>query len=96
LSHGISIRLQSHSFAGRGGFHYEDSEAIGAVYHCRGYDVRGNAKEPDTSTSREWIFKMGKVREIKQIGKDQLLHPAGPRIADDGNLCCHDFERHLK
>ncbi len=47
------------------------------------------------SAPRERIFKMEKVGEIQQIAEDQLLRPAGPRIADEGNLYFHYFERHL-
>jgi len=49
----------------------------------------------EDSKPREWNFELEKVWEIKQIGEDDLLRPAEPRIADDGTLYFHDFERHL-
>ncbi|MCX6833701.1 MAG: hypothetical protein NTW07_00965 [candidate division Zixibacteria bacterium] len=49
----------------------------------------------DESATREWAFKMEKVWEIQQIGEDKLLRPAEPRVADDGTLYFHDFERKL-
>jgi len=55
----------------------------------------GCARESDMSATREWAFEMEKVWEIQQVGEDELLRPAEPRIADDGTLYCHDFERHL-
>jgi len=55
----------------------------------------GCARESDKSATREWGFEMEKVWEIQQIGEDKLLRPAEPRIADDGTLYYHDFERHL-
>ncbi|MCK4978623.1 MAG: hypothetical protein KAS36_16935, partial [Anaerolineales bacterium] len=63
---------------------------IVVVMMCGGY-VRGS----DMSVAREWAFEMEKVWEIKQIGEDELLRPAEPRVADDGTLYYHDFERHL-
>ncbi len=50
---------------------------------------------PDKSVAQEWTFAMEKVWELQQLGEDELLRPAEPRIADDGTLYCHDFERHL-
>jgi len=38
---------------------------------------------------------MQKIWEIQQLGEDELLRPAEPRVAYDGTLYCHDFERHL-
>jgi hypothetical protein len=38
---------------------------------------------------------MEKVWELQQIGEDELLRPAEPRVGDDGTLYFHDFERHL-
>jgi hypothetical protein len=38
---------------------------------------------------------MEKVWEIQQIGEDELLRPAEPRIADDGTLYFRDFDRNL-
>lgn len=55
----------------------------------------GSAGQFDMSAAREWAFEMEKVWEIRKIGDDELLRPAEPRIADDGTLYCHDFERHL-
>jgi len=55
----------------------------------------GCVRESDRSASQEWAFEMEKVWEIQQIGEDELLRPAEPRIADDGTLYIHDFERHL-
>ncbi len=55
----------------------------------------GCARESDMSAAQEWAFEMEKVWEIQQIGEDELLRPAEPRVADDGTLYCHDFERHL-
>jgi hypothetical protein len=49
----------------------------------------------DTSDPTQWDFGMQKVWEIQQIGEDELLRPAEPRIADDGTLYLHDFERHV-
>jgi hypothetical protein len=49
----------------------------------------------DMSATRPWAFEMGKVWEIQKIGEDELLRPAEPRVADDGTLYFHDFERHL-
>jgi hypothetical protein len=47
------------------------------------------------SAPSEWTFEMEKVWEIRQIGEDEFLRPAEPRIGDDGTLYIHDFERHL-
>jgi hypothetical protein len=55
----------------------------------------GCARESDMSATREWAFEMEKVWEIQQIGEDEFLRPAEPRVADDGTLYFHDFERHL-
>jgi hypothetical protein len=55
----------------------------------------GCARESDMSAAREWTFKLEKVWEIQRMGEDRLLRPAEPRVADDGTLYCHDFERHL-
>ena len=52
-------------------------------------------RETAKTTPQEWPFELQKVWEIQQIGGDQLLRPAEPRIADDGTLYLHDFERHL-
>ena len=38
---------------------------------------------------------MEKVWELQKVGEDELLRPAEPRVADDGTLYFHDFERHL-
>jgi len=53
------------------------------------------AGESDTSSTREWAFEMEKVWEIQERGEDELRRPGEPRIADDGTLYYHDFERHL-
>jgi hypothetical protein len=53
------------------------------------------AHESDVSAAREWAFEMEKVWEIQKLGEDEMLRPAEPRIADDGTLYLHDFERHL-
>ncbi|MFC1530086.1 hypothetical protein ACFL6R_05150 [Gemmatimonadota bacterium] len=55
----------------------------------------GCARESDRSAAREWAFEMEKVWEIQQIAEDELLRPAEPRVADDGSLYFHDFDRHL-
>jgi len=55
----------------------------------------GCVRESEMSVAREWAFEMEKVWEIQQIGEDELLRPAEPRVADDGTLYWHDFERHL-
>jgi hypothetical protein len=55
----------------------------------------GCARESEMSAAQEWAFEMEKVWEIQQIGEDELLRPAEPRVADDGALYFHDFERHL-
>jgi len=55
----------------------------------------GCARESDRSAAREWAFEMEKVWEIQQIAGDELLRPAEPRVADDGTLYFHDFDRHL-
>jgi len=55
----------------------------------------GCARESDMSVAREWAFEMEKVWEIQQIGEDELLRPAEPRVADDETLYFHDFDRHL-
>ena len=55
----------------------------------------GCARESDMSAPQEWTFEMEKVWEVKQVGEDELLRPAEPRVADNGTLYCHDFERHL-
>ncbi|HUU44222.1 MAG TPA: hypothetical protein VM118_00705 [Acidobacteriota bacterium] len=60
------------------------------VIMCGGYSYGS-----DVSAAREWAFEMEKVWEIQQIGEDTLLRPAEPRVADDGTLYVHDFERHL-
>jgi len=51
--------------------------------------------ESDGTSAREWAFETEKAWEIQQIGEDELLRPAEPRVADDGTLYFHDFERHL-
>ena len=63
---------------------------IVVVMMCGGY-----ARGFDMSVAREWAFEMEKVWELQQIGEDELLRPGEPRVADDGTLYCHDFERHL-
>ncbi len=55
----------------------------------------GCTSESDMLAAREWAFEMEKVWEINQIGEKELLRPAEPRVADDGTLYLHDFERHL-
>lgn len=55
----------------------------------------GCAREPKISAPQEWAFQTQKVWEINQVGEDSLLRPAEPRVADDGTLYFHDFERHL-
>jgi len=55
----------------------------------------GCANESDRSAAREWAFELEKVWEIQQIADDELLRPAEPRVADDGTLYYHDFDRHL-
>ena len=55
----------------------------------------GFACVSETSVTQGWLFETEKVWEISQIGNDELLRPAEPRIADDGTLYIHDFERHL-
>jgi len=55
----------------------------------------GCSRESDMSAPREWAFNIEKVWEIQQMGEYELLRPAEPRVADDGTLYCHDFERHL-
>jgi hypothetical protein len=55
----------------------------------------GCSRESDMSAPREWAFNMEKVWEIQQIGEDELLRPAEPRVADDGTLYIHDFDRYL-
>ncbi|UCC43336.1 MAG: hypothetical protein JSU65_09330 [Candidatus Zixiibacteriota bacterium] len=57
---------------------------------CGGYSFGS-----DASAAQEWAFEMEKVWEIQHIGEDKLLRPAEPRVADDGTLYFHDFERHL-
>jgi hypothetical protein len=63
---------------------------IVVVMICGGY-----ACGSGMSVAREWAFEMEKVWELQQIGGDELLRPAEPRVADDGTLYYHDFERHL-
>lgn len=55
----------------------------------------GCAKQSDEVETKEWAFQMEKVWEIEKAGDDSLLRPAEPRVADDGTLYFHDFERHL-
>jgi len=55
----------------------------------------GCTQESKMSATQEWAFEMEKVWEIQQIGEDKLLRPAEPRVADDGTLYFHDFERHV-
>lgn len=55
----------------------------------------GCGQKSEISAPRQWTFQMEKVWEIQKIGEDRLLRPAEPRIADDGTLYFHDFERHL-
>lgn len=55
----------------------------------------GCAQKSETSAAQEWAFKMEKVWEIQRIGEDELQRPAEPRVAVDGTLYIHDFERHL-
>ncbi len=55
----------------------------------------GFARGADESVVREWDFEAKKIWEVRQIGGDELLRPAEPRIADDGTLYFHDFERHV-
>ena len=51
----------------------------------------GCTQESDVSATQEWAFEMEKVWELKQIGEDELLRPAEPRVGDDGTLYFHDF-----
>jgi hypothetical protein len=55
----------------------------------------GCTRQSRISSAREWVFETEKIWEIEQIGEDKLLRPGEPRIADNGILYCHDFERHL-
>jgi len=55
----------------------------------------GCTRKSDMSAAQEWAFEMEKVWEMERIGEDELLRPAEPRIADDGTLYCHDFERQV-
>jgi len=55
----------------------------------------GCSRNYETSAPREWSFQLQKVWEIQKFGEDPLLRPAEPRVADDGTLYFHDFERHL-
>lgn len=55
----------------------------------------GCAQKAEMSAPQEWKFQTQKIWEINQVGEDSLLRPAEPRIADDGTLYIHDFERHL-
>lgn len=55
----------------------------------------GRGTESEIPAAQEWAFEMEKVWEIDRLGQDRLLRPAEPRIADDGTLYFHDFERHL-
>jgi hypothetical protein len=55
----------------------------------------GCAGQSDLSTPKEWSFETEKVWEMQKAGEDELLRPAEPRVADDGTLYFHDFERHV-
>ena len=55
----------------------------------------GCTGESATAEPQQWSFEPNKVWEIHQIAGEDLLRPAEPRIADDGTLYFHDFERHL-
>lgn len=55
----------------------------------------GCANKSGPSGPQEWAFAMDKVWELNRIGEDSLGRPAEPRIADDGTLYLHDFDRHL-
>jgi len=57
--------------------------------------VGGCQQAVETPSAREWAFNPQKVWEMQQVGEDRLLRPAEPRLADDGTLYFHDFERHL-
>ena len=55
----------------------------------------GCARKSETSAPQDWAFETEKVWELRQLGEDELLRPAEPRVADDGTLYIHDFDRHL-
>ena len=55
----------------------------------------GCGQQTDNSAAREWAFETEKVWVINQVGEDPLLRPAEPRVADDGTLYFHDFDRHM-
>lgn len=67
------------------------SSAITAIVMM--YNVCAGGSE--VPAAQPWPFKMEKVWEIKQIGEEALLRPGEPRVADDGTLYIHDFERKL-
>lgn len=64
--------------------------AIAAAMLCCGC-----AQKCDTPSAQEWAFETEKVWEIQTLGEDELLRPAEPRIADDGTLYIHDFQRQV-
>lgn len=55
----------------------------------------GCERVSDSSAPQEWAFEMTKVWEVQAVGEDSLLRPAEPRVADDGTLFVHDFERQI-
>jgi hypothetical protein len=55
----------------------------------------GCSQKSEMSAARKWAFEMEKVWEFQQVGEDELLRPAEPRVGDDETLYFHDFERHL-
>lgn len=60
------------------------------VLTCGGYSLGS-----EMPGAQEWTFEMEKLWEIQRAGEDTLLRPAEPRVADDGTLYVHDFERHV-
>jgi hypothetical protein len=55
-----------------------------------------SCSQKDTERFRgEWNFKAEKLWETNAAGEDKFLRPAEPRVASDGTVFIHDFERHL-
>lgn len=66
--------------------------ALAAILSC---GCTAEKTETSAPSTQEWTYGLEKVWEYENPGGEALLRPAEPRIADDGTLYFHDFERHL-
>jgi len=51
--------------------------------------------DPNKPAKGEWDFAPVKVWSFDRLGADTLRRPGEPRVAGDGKLIFHDFDKHL-